>query len=330
MQRCLTSRVLSVDGLAIFATLILHASSIACASAATVPVFDLAPDPATQAATYVEVDGRKRQWKAERLAIVSFTVEFVDSHAATPHALRKKSAKKRETDGEKDNQSVAADVVIAPDTAQLQPIVDTLYDLSVEDWRSAGVEVLTPDALSALAGYADLAPALVGTPYRYNTTDENGARAANVVSAHALPAYAGAGRTPPLSAELALAKSADLILVAAHFVVDFVVVRDTDDRMFRTKLEPMYAETVRAAESGYRLIGPDGSVVRATLRSPVRAPESPITLGMGASYADDEDDVDPNKPPVQRLAINAAVYYDQSLRYLGAVQDMILAALAPR
>jgi hypothetical protein len=293
------------------------------------PVFELSGDSAKLAASFVAVDGHRHLNGVKRLAIVSFTVEFIDS---------RETRKGPPARGSANTQAVTADIAISPDPAQLKPVADTLYDLAVENWRAAGIDVLTPQALSALPGYADLASVLVTTPYRRKSTDEHGQRTAVVVAAHGLPAYGAAGRTPPQSSEVALAKHGEVALLSAHLVVDFLTLRNTDTRMFRKKPAVNYVEMIRPTETSYRLILPDGGVLKATLKEPVRAPESPVMLGVSADLPDEDSDdgsdessqadkdSNKNKPTVERVAINASVYYDQALRYLSATQEMLLAS----
>jgi hypothetical protein len=302
---------------------------LAAARNGTIPVFDVDRNPADQAPSYIDVEGHKRLPRVGRLAIVSFTVEFVDSREATTATARKGSnkGKDRKPDEAQDGNAVAAEVAIALDSAQLQPIVDALYDVAVEDWRAAGAEVIDARAMHALPGFADLEPALVSTPYRRESSDPTGKRTAVVVAAHSLPAYAQAGESPPLRAEIAVAQGAAVTLLTAHLVVDFLALRDTDERVFRKKLAPMYLQMVRAGDSVYRLIGADGHVTRAVLRNPVRAPESPINPAWPGGYVADDEQQTEGNAATQRLSINTAIYYDQSLRYLGATQEMMFAAL---
>jgi hypothetical protein len=306
--------------------LVAHHPASTYAAAAEVPVFNLSSDPATLAASYVTVADGRHVRAIRRVAIVSFIVEYIDSREASPTRPQRDERKNSE------DRTIAANVAIAPDPAQLKPIADTLYDLAVENWRAAGIEVLAPEALARSSGFADLEPALRQTPYRFATTDETGKRTSLVVSPHDRPAYAAAGREPPTSAERALAKVSDVTVVSARFVIDFLTLRAAGNRVFHKKFTPLYIQTVRAGESGYRLIVPDGGVVAVTLKKPVRAPEAAVTIGAqsdDAERTDEEPDNDKNTPWTERLAINRAVYYDQALRYLGATQDMFLAALLP-
>lgn len=277
-----------------------------------VPVYDITADPATQIAMYVDVTGHKRATDIKRIAIISFTVEFIDSRAtiATP---------------------AIAGITITPDPAQLRPIADALYDLAAEDLRGAGAEVLTPDEVIALPGYAALKAALAATTDRLEGKDEQGHRTSAVISAHGLPAYPTDGRAPPVTSETEIAKRGPVALLRAHLVVDFLTLHDTRGRLFHSKLIPKYVETVRVAETCYRLVAPDGSVARAQLKMAVRAPESPVAPSPpGGSVDEDDGDSAQADTHIERLAINPAVYYDQALRYLGAAQDMLLGALVPQ
>ncbi len=276
-----------------------------------VPVYDINADPATQIAAYVDVTGHKRATDIKRIAIISFTVEFIDSRAtiATPGI---------------------ASITITPDLAQLRPIADALYDLATEDLRGAGAEVLTPDELAALPGYTAFKATLAATTDRLEGNDELGHRTSAVVSAHGLPAYPTAGRTPPVTSETEFAQRGRVALLRAHLVVDFLTLHDTGGRLFHSKRVPKYVETVRAAETFCRLVAPDGSAARAQLKMAVRAPESPVVPSEpGGSVDEDDSDSAQADTNVERLAINPAVYYDQALRYLGAAQDMLLGALVP-
>jgi len=294
------------------------------------PVFDLQATPAAQAAGYIDLKGHAHAAGLKRVAIVSFTVEFVDSLEASVEPTGN-SSKKKKTKREEDSGSppaeVAASVAIALDPAQLQAIVDALYDLTVEDWRAAGADVLAPDSMTDLPGLADIRSRLVSTPYRRTHTDPSGKRTSLVVSAHGWPAYADPSADSSASAELAASKRTDTVLVTAHFVIDFLILRDTDARLFRTKLAPAYVQTVRPGATLYRVVSPDGSIAKATLRNSVRAPESPVTRGRLGGYEDQKDPDADDGANVERLAVNAAVYYDQSLRYLSATEDMMAAAL---
>jgi hypothetical protein len=298
----------------------------ALARRALPPVFDLQESPAAQAASYIDLKGHARTG-AKRVAIVSFTVEFVDSLEASVEPSGSSSNKKKEEEPGNPSAQVAASVAIALDPAQLQTIVDALYDLTAENWRTAGAEVLAPDSMADLAGLADIRSRLVSTPYRRTYTDSSGKRTSLVVSAHGWPAYADPGADSHASAERAASKRSDTVLVTAHFVVDFLILRDTDDRLFRTKLTPTYMQTVRAGDTLYRLAGPDGSVAQAILGNSVRAPESPVNRGRPGDYGDAEDADADDRTEVERLAVNSSVYYDQSLRYLSATEDMMTAAL---
>jgi hypothetical protein len=302
----------------------------ALARSALPPVFNLQASPATQAASYIDLKGHAHAAAAKRVAIVSFTVEFVDSleaSGAPSGNSSKKNRKKSEEDSGPPPAGVAASVAISLDPAQLQAIVDALYDLTVEDWRAAGADVLAPDSMADLPGLADIRSRLVSTPYRRSNTDPSGKRTSLVVSAHAWPAYADAGADSSAGAELAASKRTDTVLVTAHFVVDFLLLRDTDDRLFRTKLTPAYVQTVRPVATQYRVVSPDGSIAKVILRNSVRAPESPVNRGRLGDYEDQEEPDADGGADVERLAVNAAVYYDQSLRYLSATQDMMAAAL---
>jgi hypothetical protein len=276
------------------------------------PVYDINADPATQIAAYVDVTGHKRAADIKRIAIISFTVEFIDSRAtiATP---------------------AIASIMITPDLAQLRPIADTLYDLATEDLRGTGAEVLTPDELIALPGYAALKATLAATPYRLEGNDEQGHRTSAVVSAHGLPAYHTAGPAPPVTSKTKFAKRGHVALLGAHLVVDFLRLHDTGGRLFHSKLVPKYVETVRVTETCYRLVAPDGSVASTQLKMAVRAPESPVGPSPpGGSVDEDDSDGAQADTRIERLAINPAVYYEQALRYLGAAQDMLLGALVPQ
>jgi hypothetical protein len=303
-------------------------SEHALARTALPPVFNLQASPAAQAADYIDLKGHAHAAGAKRVAIVSFTVEFVDSLETSVEPSGNSSKKrKKEKDSGSPPAEVAASVAIALDPAQLQAIVDALYDLTAENWRAAGAEVLAPDSMAELPGLADIRSRLVSTPYRRANTDPSGKRTSLVVSAHGWPAYADRGADTSASAELAASKRTDTVLVTAHFVIDFLILRDTDDRLFRTKLMPTYVQTVRAGETLYRVVSPDGSVAKAILRNSVRAPESPVNRGRLGGYGVEEDSDADDRTDVERLAVNAAVYYDQSLRYLSATEDMMTAAL---
>ncbi len=314
----------SILGLAL--SLAIFASDATTAAAAQGPpaVFDLSAASEAQAARYIEVKGRKGAVGPARIAIVNFTVEFVDSRQAAP-TRPTRPKKKLQADDEPEPQ-VAASVAIALDPAQLQPLVDTLYDSLAEDLRNFGAEVLAAADFDALAARAALAPALANAPDRREATDESGKRTSMLFSAHARPALADWNAEATQAAERAAAKGDGLTLLDAHFVVDFLTLRDTDERMFHRKLTPSYVQTIRAGESRLRLVRPDGSVLTATLKSPVQAAESPVARGRAGGYAVDVDADEDSGSDVERLMVNAAVYYDQSLRYLGATEDMMLAA----
>jgi hypothetical protein len=291
------------------------------------PVYDINADPATQIAAYVDVTGHKRAADIKRIAIVSFTVEFIDSRATIATPAQKHDDKR----ADRKAPSAIASIMITPDLAQLRPIADTLYDLATEDLRGTGAEVLTPDELIALPGYAALKATLAATPYRLEGNDEQGHRTSAVVSAHGLPAYHTAGPAPPVTSETEFAKRGHVALLGAHLVVDFLTLHDTGGRLFHSKLVPQYVETVRVTETCYRLVASDGSVASAQLKMAVRAPESPVGPSPpGGSVDEDDSDGAQADTHIERLAINPAVYYDQALRYLGAAQDMLLGALVPQ
>lgn len=287
--------------------------------------FDLSAASDAQAQHYIELKGRKSASGPQRIAIVNFTVEFVDSRQAAPTRTDKPRKKKAES-GDEPVPHVAASVAIALDRTQLQPIVDTLYDSLVENLRNFGTEVLAPADIDALPARAVLASALASAPTRRDATDESGKRTSMFFSAHERPALVDWSAEATQAKERAAAKGDGLTLLDAHFVVDFLTLRDTDERMFRKKLSPSYLQTIRAGESRLRLVRPDGSVLIATLKSPVQAAESPIGRGRSGGYAIDQDPDADADSDVERLMVNAAVYYDQSLRYLGATEDMMLAA----
>jgi hypothetical protein len=295
------------------------------------PVFDAQASAAAQAARYVDVKGHQLVAGAKRVAIVSFTVEFFDSLEASPEpspsSAKGKKDKKDEEDIDQPATGVAASVAISLDPAQLQAIVDALYDAAVENWRAAGVEVLAPDAMAQIPGLADVRSRLATSPYRGASTDSAGRRTSIIVSAHGRPAYADAAADSAVTGEIAASKRAGVLLVTAHSAVDFVALRDTDERLFRKKLAPAYVQVVRARETQYRVVSPDGGVSRAILRNPVRAPESPIIRGRLGGYDDAAQVEEQDGKQVERLAVNASVYYDQSLRYLSAAEDMLTAAL---
>jgi len=286
--------------------------------------FDLSASSEAQAPRYIEVKGHKGATGPARIAIVNFTVEFVDSREAAPTRADKPKKKARSED--EPVPHVAASVAIALDRSQLQPLVDTLCDALVENLRNFGAEVLAPADFDALAGHAVLASALASAPTRREGTDESGKRTSMFLSAHERPALTDWSADATQAAERAAARSDGLTLLDAHFVVDFLTFRDTDERMFHRKLSPSYAQTIRAGESRLRLVRPDGGVLTATLKLPVQATESPIGRGRTGGYAIDEDADEDGGNDVERLMVNAAVYYDQSLRYLGATEDMMLAA----
>jgi len=288
------------------------AQASARATPADTPVFDLTTTLSSVAPSYVELRDRSPLRAVRRIAIVSFVVEYVESKEVTPA--------RREDREKKSVRSGPAAIAIALDPDELQSITDTLYDTAVETWRAAGIDVLPPESVAALPGFAALTPALTQAPYRDSTNDDGGSHTSRVVSAHGRPAYA-AGRTPPESAEHALAKESDVTVASARFVVDFLALRDSHDRLFRRKVTPVYVESIRAPDSGYRLVVPGGAIVAATLAKPVRAPDSPVAAGA----PQDDDDTQDSQGSV--TALPAPAYYDQALRYLGAAQDMILAEL---
>lgn len=298
-------------------------------------VYDISTDATAQLPAYVDVARRRHATAIKRIAIVSFTVEFIDSRAPGAASPPKGDEQKA--------QPVIAGIAITLDLAQLRPIADTLYDLAAEDLRGAGVEVLTADEVSALPGYATLKAALIATPYRLDGSDEQGRRTSVVVSAHGLPAYRATGRSPSAASETEIAKRGNVAVLHAHLVVDFLTLRDSDGRLFRSKLVPRYVEMVRAVETRYRIVASDASITTAELRKAVRAPESPVALSrLGdpttedhSDEADEDASSDSKDSPgesaravIERITINPAVYYDQALRYLGAAQDMLLGALA--
>ncbi|MGH8264515.1 MAG: hypothetical protein ACRET4_13630, partial [Steroidobacteraceae bacterium] len=221
---------------------------------------------------------------------------------------------------------VTASVAIALDRAQLQPLVDTLCDSLAENLRDSGTEVLAPADFDALASHAALASALASAATRREATDASGKRTSMVLSAHERPALTDWNADATQAAERAAARSDGLTLLDAHFVVDFLTLRDTDERMFHRKMSPSYVQTIRAGESRLRLVRPDGSVLVATLKLPVQAPESPIGRSRTGGYAIDQDADEDSGNDIERLMVNPAVYYDQCLRYLGATEDMMLAA----
>jgi hypothetical protein len=275
------------------------------------PVFDLTVQPSVNAANFVEIRHRDGLRAVRRIAIASFTVEFVDSRE-TPAARAAGQAKRAAG-----SKPVAA--AISPDPDELQPIVDALYDTAVETWHAAGMEVLPPESVAALPGFAGLQAVPMQTPLRVSTHDSGGLRTSLVVAAHRRPAYFIDGRAPPESAERALAKDGDVTVMSAHLVVDFAALRATRERVFHHTITPGYVQSIVAGESGYRLITPGGAVVTATLVKPIRAPGSPVPPGTPVFGDDDEPD-----EHAHASAIPAPVYYDQALRYLGAAQDMIL------
>ncbi len=289
-------------------------------------VYDINADPARQIAAFVDVAGRKHTAGIKRLAIISFTVEFIDSRATSVASAREDHNKR----DDKKPTPVDVSVAIIPDVAQLGPVADTLYDLAVENLRGGGAEVLTPDAITALPAYAAFKTALAATPYRLEGSDDQGHRTSSVVSAHGLPAYTAGGRAAPSAMEIEFARRGNVTLLSAHLVVDFLTLHDADARLFRSKLVPKYVESVRAGETSFRLLVPDGSVATAKLKKSVRAPQSPVNPSRpGGPAGEDDSYSDSTDTNIERLAIDPAVYYDQALRYLGAAQDMLLGALVP-
>ncbi|HZF15207.1 MAG TPA: hypothetical protein VE046_04615 [Steroidobacteraceae bacterium] len=273
---------------------------VACAAAAadlTVPIFDLSAAPESQAASYVKTAGRMRSPATARVAVVSFVVEFVDSHATT-------SAK-------------PVHVAIELDRDQLQPIVDTLFDSVVENLRTMDTVIVGPADADMLAGHASLAPYFAGAPGNRESSDEIGKRTSLIISAHARPALLDDQAPATLAAQAAASRLDGVTLVSVHLVVDFLLPR--------RKQAPAYAQVIRAMESRCHLARPDGSAMTAVLRQSVRAPLDPIARGKAGGY-DNDDDVDAASD-IERLAVDAAVYYDQALRYLDATQDMMIAAL---
>ncbi len=280
-----------------FAMTLTMAARTAASADASVPVFDLSAPTDVQAANHVETDGRKHSPAAARVAIVSFVVEFVDSHAIKPPAARH--------------------IAITLDREQLQPIVDTLYDSVVEDLQTMDTAVVTPAEADALPGRASLAPVLVAVPESRESSDDSGQRTALVISARARRALLDDTSPASLAAQTAASKLDAVTLVSVHLVVDFLLPRK--------KETPVYAQAIRAGESHFRLTRPDGSALTAVLKKSVRAPLSPIAPGKAGGYDIDED-TDATSD-VERLAVDAAVYYDQALRYLDATQDMMIAAI---
>ncbi|MGH8314019.1 MAG: hypothetical protein ACRETU_02575 [Steroidobacterales bacterium] len=301
-------------------------SGVGSAGAAQAPpaIFDLSLSSEAQALRYIEVNGHKSAAGPARIAIVNFTVEFVDSREAAP--TRTDKPKKEAQAGDEPVPHVTASVAIALDRAQLQPLVDTLCDSLAENLRDSGTEVLAPADFDALASHAALASALASAATRRETTDASGKRTSMVLSAHERPALTDWNADATQAAERAAARSDGLTLLDAHFVVDFLTLRDTDERMFHRKMSPSYVQTIRAGESRLRLVRPDGSVLVATLKLPVQAPESPIGRSRTGGYAIDQDADEDSGNDIERLMVNPAVYYDQCLRYLGATEDMMLAA----
>jgi hypothetical protein len=302
---------------------------IAIAAQGPPGIFDLSATSEVQAPRYIEVKGHKGPAGPGRVAIVNFTVEFVDSRQAAPTRPVKPTKKEKQQEKLDDEPvpHVAASVAIALDRAQLQPLVDTLYDSLVENLRTLGTEVLAPAEADALLAHEQLASTLASAPTRRETSDESGKRTSMFFSAHDRPALLEWDTDASETAERTAARRAGLALLDAHFVVDFLTLRDTDERMFRKKLSPTYLQTIRAGESRLRLVRPDGSVLSAILKIPVQAPESPIGHGRTGGYAMDAEDADEDSSSdVERLTVNAAVYYDQSLRYLGATEDLMLVA----
>lgn len=298
------------------------------APGATVPIFDLATPLETQLANYIELEGRRRAAPEARVAIVNFTVEFLDSRSVMPIPPAKRSGKK--TDDDEPQARIAANVAINLDRSQLQAITDTLYDSAVEDLRASGAEVLTPADAGAATADSALSPMLEAPEERREASDDSGKRTAVLISAHALPALHEPRSSATLSAEATFTRKRGAALLSAHFVVDFLVLRDSDDRMFHKRLMPAFEHNIRANESWYRIVRADGTTEAAILKAPVRAPQSPVARGHAGGYDLDDDVSETSGDDTERLSVNASVYYDQSLRYLGATQDLFIAALGLR
>lgn len=281
----------------LLACALMRAAHAAASADASLPVFDLSAPADTQAASYIETVGRKRPPAAGRIAIISFVVEFVDTHATKPPA--------------------PAHVAITLDSDQLQPIVDALYDSVVEDLTSRDRAVITAAEADSLPGHVQLVPLLVKLPARRESSGDSGKRTALVISAHARPALFDDASPASLAAQATASKLDRVTLVSVHLVVDFLLPR--------RQASPAYAQTIRAGESHFRLTRPDGSVFAAVLKKSVRAPISPIAPGKAGGYDVDED-ADATSD-VEQLAVDTAVYYDQALRYLDATQDMMISAI---
>jgi hypothetical protein len=273
------------------------AAHAAASADASLPVFDLSASAEMQAPSHIETDGRKRLPAAGRIAIVSFVVEFVDTHATRPPA--------------------PAHVAITLDRDQLQPIVDTLYDSVVEDLTSQDRAVIPAAEADALPGHLKLVPVLVKPPASRESSDDSGKRTALFVSAYARPALIDDASPASLAAQATASKLDAVTLVSVRLVVDFLLPRKQES--------PAYAQTIRAGESHFRLTRPDGSAFAAVLKKSVRAPVSPIAPGKAGGY--DVGEAADVTSDVEQLAVDTAVYYDQALRYLDATQDMMIAAI---
>lgn len=94
----------------------------------TIAPYDFAADPATQAATFVEVARGNKFKDIRKLGIVNFSVEF----ALFKEAM---AAGGSEYTGTARTDYVATSIP-APDVAQLQAIVDRLYAGVQEDFRA--------------------------------------------------------------------------------------------------------------------------------------------------------------------------------------------------
>jgi hypothetical protein len=292
-------------------------------SAEKVEPYDFAAGATAQAGEYVDVARGAKFKEIKKVGIVNFAVEF---------ALGKKA---RSPDG---GLTIEKNLP-APDTAELQAIVDRLYRQVQDGFKALGIEVVPFETLQATKNFQQLAPAQHASPWVTDTKDAQSV----LVAPSGMPLYfdnvgradfmkgLGIGfgtNTRMKEVMMVYDLKQEVHLVSINMVVDFATVKTSGGNVFSGSLADYDIHHLQGQNSSFRFVSnTQPEFVVAKLKKTIVS-DKPLWTGLEDTKTREVGMTSVTKSTATTGEFNMPLYYQRSEEMMSEATKMFFIGLA--
>jgi hypothetical protein len=292
--------------------------------------FDLAADSAAQSATYVATQAEGKLKNVKRIAITNMCLQFISGKSASGYSAGGLRAYTR---------SASAGIPGGLDLAQMQAVADAWYDQLEADLKAAGYELVPYEQLAGNDLFQKFSAKYeqgVREGARSDTNNSKGGTGETVVyvSPKGRPFAPDCGTISPASTStfvrMAYPLDAEFLTVSA--VVDLGEARASGGLMHGAAADVDYVQHIRAGDSQFQFIGKTGPGARIWLKQSIVPQNDPFTLGAtstqrSGAYDAASEATTMTTSSAQQVGFDEALYYDNALKHLAAMDRMFIAKM---